>query len=67
MKEYNKNIYWNLIWYFAEFDLPYDFLVPYEDESLFEEFLDVNSHLKSRNKLRLENLVKREGGVDLYI
>jgi hypothetical protein len=31
LKDYNKNIYWNLVWYFAEYGLPYDFLVPYED------------------------------------
>ena len=35
LRDYNKNIYWNLIWYFSENKLPYDFLVPYADDSAF--------------------------------
>jgi hypothetical protein len=54
LKEYNKNIYWNLIWYFAEYGLPYDFIVPYEDNTEFDAFLHSNPHIKVRNKLRLD-------------
>ncbi len=67
MRDYNKNIYWNLVWYFAEFHLPYDFIVPYADDSLYEEFLKTNRHLVVRNGLRLDALVIREGGIDNYI
>lgn len=35
LRDHNKNLYWNLIWYFAEFHLPYDFLVPYADDGLY--------------------------------
>ena len=54
MKEHHKNIYWNLIWYFSEFEYPYDFLVPYEDESIYQEFLRISNQVKARNKLRPE-------------
>ena len=67
LRDYNKNIYWNLIWHFADSHLPYDFLVPYADDSLLDEFRTVNQHLVVRNKMRLEQLVRREGGVDNYI
>ena len=68
LREYNKNIYWNLIWYFADKHLPYDFLVPYaNDEEVWEEFLHTNDHLKARNKVRLDQMLSREGGIDSYI
>jgi hypothetical protein len=54
LRDYNKNIYWNLIWYFAEYHLPYDFIVPYADDTLYEEFVKTNRHLIVRNKLRLD-------------
>ena len=67
LRKFNKNIYWNLIWYFADNHLPYDFLVPYSDESLWEEFEHVNDHLIVRNKVRLDQLMRREGGIENYI
>lgn len=42
-------------------------MVPYEDDSEYHDFLKVNMHLKARNKLRLDQLVFKEGGVDNYI
>lgn len=68
LREHNKNIYWNLVWYFADNHLPYDFIVPYaNDEELWAEFLHTNDHLKARNKVRLDQMLSREGGVDNYI
>jgi hypothetical protein len=67
LRDYNKNIYWNLIWYFADNHLPYDFIVPYADDTIFEDFLNCNNHLVVRNKMRLDQLVMREGGIDNYI
>jgi hypothetical protein len=55
LREYNKNIYWNLIWYFAEHHLPYDFIVPYaNDEPLWEDFTHTNDHISVRSKARLD-------------
>ena len=31
MLRQNKNIYWNLIFYFMMMDLPIDFIKPYEE------------------------------------
>lgn len=67
MKEFSKNLYWPLIWYFAEFQLPYDFLVPYQDTSLMEEYYKVNQHMKVMKKYRLEDHVKHFGDLDKYI
>ena len=68
LREYNKNIYWNLIWYFADNHLPYDFIVPYaNDEDVWAEFLHTNDHLSVRNKVRLDQMLKREGGVENYL
>jgi hypothetical protein len=58
LREYSKNIYWNLIWYFAEYNLPYDFLVPYSGEDqLWDAFIHTNDHLKVRNKTRVDQLL----------
>ena len=55
LREYNKNLYWNLIWYFAEYNLPYDFMVGYSGaDQLWEEFIHTNDHLKVRNKTRVD-------------
>lgn len=38
----NKQIFWNLIYYFIDYGLPYDFLLPYEDtfakDQRFEQY-----------------------------
>ena len=31
--EKNKQLFWNLIYYFNEYHLPYEFILPYEDKS----------------------------------
>jgi hypothetical protein len=40
----NVKIYWNIIYYFHTFDLPFEFLIPYEDKTLFKDFQ--STHLK---------------------
>jgi hypothetical protein len=63
IREFNKNIYWNLIWYFAEYNLPYDFMVPYSgEEQLWEEFIHANDHLVVRNKTRFDQMLREDGG-----
>lgn len=39
LREYQKVLYWNLIWYFTQINLPYEFIVPYADMSLQLELL----------------------------
>ena len=63
LREFNKNIYWNLIWYFADYNLPYDFMVPYSNEDeLWEQFIHTNDHLVVRNKTRLDQMLQQDGG-----
>lgn len=33
---FNKVLFWNLIYYFNDYMLPYDFMLPYEDTKLFD-------------------------------
>jgi hypothetical protein len=33
---FNKQLFWNLIYYFNDYMLPYDFILPYEDTHLFD-------------------------------
>jgi hypothetical protein len=54
LRDSNKNIYWNLVWYFAEFHLPYDFIVPYADNSRYMDFMNANNHLKLNVQLRVD-------------
>ena len=68
LREYSKNIYWNLIWYFADNHLPYDFLVPYAgDDWLWHDFIHANDHIVVRNRVRVDQLLSREGGIESYI
>jgi hypothetical protein len=67
LREHNKNLYWNLIWYFADYSLPYDFMVPYSGEDwLWNEFLHTNDHLVVRNKTRLDQMLREDGGYDRF-
>lgn len=34
---FNKDFFWNLIYYFNDFLLPYDFMLPYEELQSFDE------------------------------
>ena len=36
MRESNKHIFWNLIYYFNDYHLPFEFLLPYEDTKTFD-------------------------------
>ncbi len=60
------NVFWNLIWHFADQSLPYDFLVPYEDTRLYEGFLRVNDHLKITTHERMDQKVQRLG-IEKYL
>ena len=70
LREHNKNLYWNLVWHFADGHLPYDFMVPYAgDEELWDEFIHTNDHLHVRNKTRLDQIIKNQegGSIENYI
>ena len=34
----NRNLFWNLVFYFSEANIPLEFLVPYRDSSLLKLF-----------------------------
>jgi len=36
-RESNKQIFWNMIYYFNDYQLPFDFILPYEDTQEFDE------------------------------
>ena len=36
MRESNKHVFWNLIYYFNDYLLPFDFILPYEDNKEFD-------------------------------
>ena len=52
----NRNIFWNLIYYFNETNIPTEFVVPYKDSALFK-LLPKMIELDSRQTL-LENTRK---------
>ena len=36
LRRFNKQIFWNLLYYFQEYKLPFDFMLPYEDSTAYE-------------------------------
>jgi hypothetical protein len=38
IRQQRREIYWLLIWYFCTVKLPYEFLIPYEEKELLDEF-----------------------------
>lgn len=36
MRTDNKNLFWNMIYYFNDYFLPFDFILPYEDTTEFD-------------------------------
>ena len=48
--------------------MPYDFLVPYAgDDGLWHDFIHANDHIVVRNRVRVDQLLSREGGIESYI
>jgi hypothetical protein len=37
IRRQHKPIFWNLIYYFSEYQLPFDFLLEYDDTKMFDE------------------------------
>lgn len=37
MRQSNKHIFWNLIYYFNEYQLPFEFILPYEDTKVYDQ------------------------------
>ena len=40
LREFNKQIFWNMIYYFNEYHLPFEFFLPYEDTKTFDQEYD---------------------------
>lgn len=36
IREHNKHIFWNMIYYFNDYQLPFDFILPYEETKEFD-------------------------------
>jgi len=41
-----RTIFWNLIYYFNEYHLPYEFILPYEDTEFVTEFKEYKKEVK---------------------
>jgi hypothetical protein len=55
LREHNKNIYWNLIWYFADNHLPYDFMVPYAGDDWLQDLIKNSTpQVMVRNRVRMD-------------
>lgn len=56
-------IYWNLIWYFTQIQLPYEFLVPYDElfDIVVKEFKKSSKKEDVRRKKTLNELIKQKG------
>ena len=37
MRASNKQIFWNLVYYFNEYQLPFEFILPYEDTRTYDQ------------------------------
>ena len=55
-----KDIFWNLIYYFNEYHLPYEFILPYEDKTFEKESKDYKK--ETVKSVRLKQQDGRSGG-----
>lgn len=53
-----KQLFWNLIYYFNDYTLPYDFLLPYEDD---DESFEINDDPPVEFTQRKPQRVLKEG------
>ena len=67
IRQHRPNIYWSMIWYFCSVKLPYEFLIPYEEKELAEDFY--KDYLILKAQLRIEEMVNLYGQdqVDKFI
>ena len=59
LRSQHKTIYWVLIWYFCHVKLPYEFLIPYEEKALAEDFQ--RQYLFVRRRLVLDEYIEHYG------
>jgi protein-S-isoprenylcysteine O-methyltransferase Ste14 len=59
IRQKRKDIYWLLIWYFCTVKLPYEFLIPYEEKELDEEF--TRQYLSVRRQMYFDEKVEYYG------
>lgn len=65
----NKNLFWNMIYYFNDYYLPFDFILPYEDTTEFDMGYDELKRTASLVKVfqvkdDIEEVVEDEFGDD---
>jgi|LakMenEpi03Aug12_release.lakeMendotaPanAssembly.Ray.scaffolds.fasta_scaffold68207_7 hypothetical protein len=48
LREDNDTIFWNCIYYFNEHGLPFDFILPYEDKSIVDNFNKYKSSVEKK-------------------
>jgi len=41
LRRYNSTLFWNLLYYFSEFELPYDFMLPYYQPPFKELYIQM--------------------------
>jgi len=61
-------LYWNLIWYYTQIQLPYEFLVPYDIiyEIALNELKKSSEHIQIKRKIRFNEQIEIKG-VDNFI
>jgi len=52
MGEAGKQRFWNLIYYFNEYHLPYEFILPYEDKQFERELKRYEARSKKQVKIQ---------------
>ena len=57
-----KAIFWNLIYYFNEYHLPYEFILPYEDKTFENEVKKYKSKTKKNLKVYKPDANASKGG-----
>ena len=51
IRQFNKHIFWNLIYYFNDYHLPFEFLLNYEDTRNFDEQYEELKRMAARVKV----------------
>lgn len=54
LRETKADIFWHCIFYFIENQIPYDFILPYEDNDKLLQYKEVNKHIEASSDNPLE-------------
>jgi hypothetical protein len=53
----NKQIFWNLIYYFNDYQLPFEFILPYEDTNQFD--IDYEEFKRTGDRVKVHLAVEK--------